>query len=187
MNTDEHRSTSLFCPIRVHLWFGILPALSALPQIVIGKYEARHCFDHRDRARQHARVVAALGFQRHGVSAAVDGLLGLANGGGRLERDAEHDVLAVADAALYAAGTVADGAHAALLDGERIVVGDSGQRHTAEPAADLEAFRRWQRHDRARQVGLELVEHRLAEPGRHAATDALDDAAERIAGTPRRV
>ena len=38
-----------------------------------------------------------------------------------------------------------------------------------------------------REVGLELVEHRLAQPGGHAAADALDDAAERVAGAPRRV
>ena len=40
---------------------------------------------------------------------------------------------------------------------------------------------------RARQIGLELVEHRLAEAGRHVAADALDDAAERVAGAPRLV
>ena len=50
-----------------------------------------------------------------------------------------------------------------------------------EAAADLEALRRGQRHHRLREIGLELVEDRLAEPGGHAARDALDDAAERVA------
>ena len=163
------------------------PALRALAQVVIGEDQQRHRLDHRHGARQHARIVAALGLEGHRLAAAVDGLLRLADRRRRLEGDAEDDVLAVADAALHAAGAVGHRAHAAALGGERIVVLDAGQRRAGEAAADLEALRRRQRHHGARQVGFELVEHRLAEARRHAAADALDDAAERIAGAARLV
>ena len=60
-------------------------------------------------------------------------------------------------------------------------------RVPAKPLPISKPFDGGQRHQRARQVGLELVEHRLAEPGRHAARDALDHAAERVAARARGV
>ena len=41
----------------------------------------------------------------------------------------------------------------------------------AKPRPDLEALHRRERQHRLGEVGLELVEHRLAQPGRHAARD----------------
>ena len=73
------------------------------------------------------------------------------------------------------------------FDRERVVVLDAGELRAGEAAADLEALRRRQRHDAVREVGLELVEDRLAEAGGHAAADALDDAAEGVAGAARLV
>ena len=78
------------------------------------------------------------------------------------------------------------GARPAVAAGdERVVVLAAGQARAGEAAADLEALRRRQRQHRPGEVGLELVEDRLAEPGRHAARDALDDAAERVAVAAR--
>ena len=60
----------------------------------------------------------------------------------------------------------------------------SGEAGTGEAAADLEALGRRQRQHGAGQSRFELVEHRLAEPGRHAAAHALHHAAEGVAVAP---
>ena len=105
-----------------------------------------------------------------------------ADGGGGLEGDAQHDALAVADAALDAAGAVGGGARPAVrAPARRRRCARCRSARAGEAAADLEALRRGQREQALREVGLELVEHRLAEPGRHAARHALDHAAERVA------
>ena len=55
------------------------------------------------------------------------------------------------------------------------------EQRAGEAAADLEALRRRQGQHGLGEVGLELVEDRLAQPGGHAAHDALDHAADGIA------
>ena len=111
-----------------------------------------------------------------------------ADGGRRLEGDAQQDRLAVRDAALHAARAVARGARPASLAGhERIVVLASGEARAGEAAADLEALRGRQREHALREIGLELVEHRLAESRRHAPRQARHDAAEGVAAPPRGV
>ena len=121
-------------------------------------------------------------FQGGGLAAIVDRLLLLADRGGGLEGHPQGDRLAVADASLDAAGVVGGGAQAALLTGQKgIVVLASEQQRASEPRADLEALGGRQRHHRLCQVGLQLVEHRHAEPHRWPPHHAFDHATAGIA------
>jgi hypothetical protein len=67
---------------------------------VVGKDEGRHCFHHRDRAGQHAGVVAPTARDRGLLVADVHRALLAHDRGGRLERHPKVDRLAVSDAAL---------------------------------------------------------------------------------------
>src|SRR4051812_36868017 len=156
-------------------------ALRALAHPVIEEDEGGHGFDDRHGARDDARVVAAAAneFRRRTVD--IHGLLRLENGRGRFERHAKDDLLAVADAALRAATAIRHGANAALARLKKIVVFAAAEARTGETAAQFETFRRGQREHRLREIGLESIEHRLAEPRGHAADAALDHAADRIA------
>src|SRR5436853_207954 len=79
----------------------------ALAKRMVKEHERGHCLHHRDRSRQNARVVPATRSQLGLLAGDGDGLLLLRDGRGRLECDAKENVLAVADAALHAAGAVA--------------------------------------------------------------------------------
>ena len=85
----------------------------------------------------------------------------------RFEYAAEHYLRAICDAAGY---TAADGIDGAAWFG-----------HTFKPYAVFEAFAGVDTHYRERQVGLELVEDRLACSDRQTRDAALDDTAYRIA------
>src|SRR5690606_34608951 len=50
-----------------------------------------------------------------------------------------------------------------------------------EAVADLDALDRVDAHHRARDLGVELVENRLAEPGRNPGRDHVDARADRVA------
>ena len=56
------------------------------------------------------------------------------------------------------------------------------ERGRSEPGADLDTLDRVDRHQRPGEIAVELVVDRLAEPGRNAARDDLDDGAGRRAG-----
>ena len=51
----------------------------------------------------------------------------------------------------------------------------------ATPGADLDGLDRVDAHHRVRDVGIEPVEHRLAQAGRHAGRDDGDARADRVA------
>ena len=67
---------------------------------------------------------------------------------------------------------------------EVVVVLRAAQVGAGEAAAALEPLAGRQRQHRLGQVGLQLVEHRLAQPRRHAAGHRLDHAAQRVALLP---
>ncbi len=100
-----------------------VPALAALPEEVIAEGEGGHGFDHWHRAREHACVVAASRFEFDVLEVGRDGLLGVEDGGGGFECDAEKDVLSIGDTALDASGAVGGGANATIAHAERVVVG----------------------------------------------------------------
>ena len=89
--------------------------------------EGRHRLDDGYGAGQDAGIVAALALERGRFALVGDGVLGGNDCRGRLEGDAENDVLAVGDAALYSAGTVGGGADFSVAHFERVVVFLAGE------------------------------------------------------------
>jgi hypothetical protein len=73
---------------------------------VIHKHQSGHGLNHYHRTGQNAWVMASARSQRGRFAGAGHGRLRLGNRGRRLECDTEKERLAVADAALHAAGTV---------------------------------------------------------------------------------
>ena len=159
-----------------------------LAQVVVGERQAHHRFDHGNRARQNARVVAALGLEYHGFVVAVYGLLRLRDRRGGLEGDADQDRCPVADTALHAARSIARRQRSPVRSGyEWVVMCAAGHARAGKAAADFEAFACGQREHGLGQVGFEPVEHGFAEAGGDAARDAFDDAAERVLVAPRAI
>ena len=62
----------------------------------------------------------------------------------------------------------------------------AAQRRGGEAGPDLDALHRGQRHQAGDDGRIQLAEHRLAQPGRHAFGDDLDDPADRVALFARR-
>src|SRR5581483_2847498 len=155
--------------------------LRALPHPVVDEDEGGHGLDDDDGARDDAGVVPAAGGEFGRGAVDVHGLLRLENGGGGLEGDAEENLLAVADAALDAAGAVGGGADPAFARLERVVVLRALEERAGETAADFEALGGGKRKHGLGEVGLEAVEDRFAQAGRHALHAADDDAADGVA------
>ena len=83
---------------------------------------------------------------------------------------------------LHPAGAVGCGAGAAIgAGGEGVVVLSPGHGHPCETRADLEALGRGQRQGDLGQIGIQLVEHRLAQSGGHPSGHAFDYPAQRVA------
>ena len=129
--------------------------------------------------------MAASAAQGGFVAVDVHRILFAHDGGGGLEGGADDYAFAVGYAALHAAGVVRSGADASGVVVERVVVLGAGHARSGEAGADFEALAGGQRQHRARQIRLQLVEHRLAPAGRDAARGALHYPAERIAALPR--
>src|SRR5207302_6948709 len=88
----------------------------------------------------------------------------LHDGRGRLEGDAEVDRLAVGDASLHAARAIGARPHLVAFHVELVVVLRAAQIGAREARADLEGLARRQAQHRLGQIGLEAIEHGLAQP-----------------------
>jgi hypothetical protein len=161
---------------------GLPLVLSAVAQGVVGQHEGGHGLDHRDGARQHARIVAAAAPERCVFQLLIDGVLLVHDGGHWLEGDTEVDGLAVGDAALHTAGVVFCHADFAAPGPHGVVVLAAGHGDATEAGADFEALGRGQAEHRLGQVGLESVEHRVAPANGQASCDTLDQSADGVAG-----
>ena len=149
---------------------------------VVEHGEGCHGLDDGDGAGQHAGVVAAAGMHRGGTAGGVDGGLVAQEGGDGLEGYAEVDVLAVADAALYAAAVVGAGVDAAVGAGIEFVVELAATLFGAGKACSiLEAFGGVDGEHGGAEVGVELGKDGGAQAGRAAAYEAGDDAAHGVA------
>ena len=148
---------------------------------MIADDEIHHGLHHRHGPGKDTGVVASARGEFGRLAGDGDSLLGLGDRGGRLERDAEEDVLAVADAALDAAGAIGGCMDRSLLDHEGVVVLASGLAGAGESAADLKSLGRGKTHHRLGEVGLQLVKDGFAESGWNAADDTLDDASDAVA------
>ena len=82
---------------------GLPLVLRAVTQCVVGQHQGGHGLDHRDGAREDARIVAAAALEGRVFQQRIDGVLFVHDGGYRLEGDTEVDGLTVGNAALHAA------------------------------------------------------------------------------------
>ncbi|KAJ0158688.1 hypothetical protein CTA2_11079 [Colletotrichum tanaceti] len=162
----------------------------------VQQHDGGHGLDDGDGAGHDARVVTALGGQDALLGTVVGGRrLVPADGGGRLEGNAEVDGRAVGDAALDAARVVGLGgqfgprdAHALGVGGEvglgrldeGVVVLRAGDLAAAEARADLEALGGGDAEHGVGELGLELVEAGFAEGRGGVADDAGDGAADAV-------
>ena len=112
----------------------------------------------------------------------VDGAHRVQDRAGRLDRETYDDVLPGRDAAENAAGVVRQEFDLAVAHPHLVAVLFAAEHHRPKPGADLDALDRIDRHKGAREIAVQLVVDRLAEPGRHAARDDLDNRAGRGAG-----
>mmetsp|Transcript_20517 Transcript_20517/g.48853 ORF Transcript_20517/g.48853 Transcript_20517/m.48853 type:complete len:299 (+) Transcript_20517:1246-2142(+) len=160
-------------------------ALRHVLQQVVGEDECHHGLDHGHGPRHDAWVVAAAGQKLRLFAPAGDRFLPLGDGGRRLEGEADDDVLAVGDSALHAPRAVGAGPSLSkLVDVELVVVLAAGHAAAGEAGADLKALGRGQRHQRFRQISLELVKDRGAEAPRATADDTRHLPAARLAAGP---
>src|SRR5215472_9973327 len=81
--------------------------LGLMPQCMVHKNKRGHCFDHRDRSRQNARIMTAACLESRVVKANVDCVLLVHHGCNRFEGHTKVDRLAIGNATLNAAGPVA--------------------------------------------------------------------------------
>ncbi len=107
---------------------------------MIGEDESGHGFYDGDGAWEDAGIMAAARGEGGIIALRVDGLLGLEDGGGGFEGDAEEDFHAVGDAALDTARVVGCGADVAVFVGERVIMLGAVEGGGGEAGTDLEAF-----------------------------------------------
>ena len=116
-------------------------------------------------AQPDAGVVPPGGDDVDGLAGDVDGAARHLDAGGGLERDLHDDVLAGGDAAEDAAGMVRREARRRQL----VAMLAAALRRNRDAVADLHRLHGVDAHHRVRDVGIEAVEHRLAQADRHAA------------------
>lgn len=139
----------------------------------INDNQSRHSLDDRNRTRHHTRIMSPFRLQCSLLSIIGRCLLSLADGGRRLECDAEVDVLAIRDTALNATGVIrlGDKFRAVCLvavgvgDGrgdERVIVRRARDLAASETRADFETFGCGNAQHRVCERCFKLVEARLA-------------------------
>ena len=114
----------------------------------------------------------------------VDGAPGREDRAGRLDREADHDVLAGGDAAEDAAGLVGEERDVTVLHPHLVGIGFAGELGRTHAGADLDALHRVDAHHRLGEIGVQLVVDRIAEAGGNAGRDHLDHGADRRSGLP---
>jgi hypothetical protein len=153
-------------------------ALGAVAQRVLHHHQRQHGLGDRRGADAHAGVVAALGDHFGGTALDVDRLARRQDGTGRLDGDAHLQVLPGADATEHTAGVVALEA----LRRERIAMRGAALRDAGKTGADLHALDRVDAHHGEGDVGVHLVEQRLAQAHGHVARGHAQARAARVAG-----
>ena len=157
-------------------------ALGVVAEGVVEEDEGGHGFDHGDGAGEDARVVAAAAAEGGVLEVLVHGVLLVHDGGDGFEGDAEVDGFAVGDAALDAAGAVAGGEDAAVFGADGVVVLEAGEADAIKAGADVEALGGGEAEHGFGEVGLEAVEDGFAPADGDFAGEAVDDAADAVAG-----
>src|SRR5690606_35438341 len=99
------------------------------------------------------------------------------NARGRFQRETDQNILPARDSA-------EDSARRVLREAFRrdlVAMLAAALTDAPDAVADLDALDRVDAHHRARDLGVELVENRLAEPGRNPGRDHVDARADRVA------
>ncbi len=106
--------------------------LRLMTQRMIDQHEGSHRFHHDDRARQHAGIMTAAGFDGRILQRNIDGVLLPHDRGDRFEGDSKINRLAVANAPLDPTGTIGDGVNFLGPSAESIVVLRARQENAPE-------------------------------------------------------
>src|SRR5687767_8704549 len=111
---------------------------------MVDQHESGHRFHNGDGAGNDTGIVPAAADQFGFSAVHIDRPLRLQDGRSRLERDAEDDFLAIADAALRAAAAIRRGVNPPLARFETIVVLTAAQARPSKTTTELETLRRRQ-------------------------------------------
>ncbi len=130
---------------------------------MVHQHDGQHGLGNRRGAHAHAGIVTTLGHHLDGIAVDVDGIAGQGHARGRLQRDADHDVLPRGNAAQHATRVVAG--EAVRIDLVAVLLAALAGHGKA--VADFHRLYRIDAHHRVRDVGIEAVEHRLAPAHRH--------------------
>ena len=149
---------------------------------MIHHHQRQHGLGDRGGADAHAGVVPALGDDFGGVALDVDGPARQQDGAGGLDGDRHFQVLPGADAAQHAAGLVALEA----LRRQRITMRAALVGHGGKAGADLHALDGVDAHHGVGDIGIQLVEQRLAQAHRHPARRDAQARAAGVAGLAQR-
>src|SRR6185437_6561680 len=162
-------------------------AQRALTQQVIGEHDRHHRLADRHGADADAGVVPALGADLDLLAVDVDGAARRQDRAGRLDGEAEDDVLTGRDAAEHATCLIREEVDLIPRHAHLIGVILAGELGGSEARADLHTLDRVDAHHRLGEIGVELVVDGIAEAGGNAARHHLDDGAGRGAALPHLV
>ena len=95
---------------------------------------------------------------------------------GRLKGDPKVNLFAIADPTLHTARIVGCCANFPAAHFKWIIVLGTAHARGPKPGTDLESFGCRQTHHRLRQVRLELIKNRFAEPGWNPANNTFNHA-----------
>src|SRR5271155_372779 len=146
---------------------------------MVGEHARHHGLADRHGPYPHTRVVPAMSRDLDLVPVDIDGAQRIEDRARRFDGEPGDNVLARRYSAENAAGIVRQENDPAVIDPHLVGVVLSLERGRPKAAADLDPLHRVDRHQRARQVAIELVIDRLPEPRRNAARDYFDDGADR--------
>ena len=138
--------------------------LRAVAQVMIHQHDRQHRLGDRRGAQADAGIVAAGGHHFDRIAVQVDGAPRHLDARGRLQAQVHHDRLAGGYATEHAAGVIGRKSRGREL----IAMLAAALAATATPSPISTALTALMPIIACGDVGIELVEHRLAQPGRHA-------------------
>lgn len=176
----EERSASPGSPLR-NPRSAICNLSRSLTQSMITKYQCGHCFYDWHCTGKDARIMPPARSESGLLARTSHRFLFVADCSCRLKRDAKINFLSITDAALHSAGVVRRRANFSAAHLKWIVMLRAPHPGGRKTRTDFETFCcRYAQH-RFSQICLELIENRLANSRRNAASDAFNDAANRVA------
>ena len=149
---------------------------------MVGQDETGHGFDERNGPRKDTGVVPSAPFELDGVAFAVHRFAGLQHRSYRLEADAQHDVFAVADAALDASTSVGGGSDAVPTVHKFVVVFRSPHEGATQARTQFQRLGGGQGPHRLGKVGVQAIKDRFTPTCGHTSGHQDNGAPDRVAG-----